>query len=129
MAATLGRDGGVVINGSLMSFIDSWGLEFEMETVDVTSFGDTSRVRVQTFRDWSATAGGTLSRANAQQAALLGQFEGGTITPVQLRLRTGATSYWQGSAVLSGASIDSEVGDKVSVTFTFESAGPITFTV
>ena len=127
MPATIGKNGGVVVNGSTVTFIDSWELGLNSETVDSTSYGDTARVRVQTFRDWTANISGTLDRSDAVQAALLDQFEDGTLAAVVLQLKTGASAYWYGSAVLKTGSVRSQVADKVSVNFSFESAGGLNY--
>lgn len=128
MAATIGKNGGVRIGSTQISFIDTWSLNSNAETVDVTSYGDEARVRKQTFRDWTAEVSGTLDRSDAQQAALLDQFEDGTLAAVNLRLYTGSSAYYAGSAVLSSASIESAVADRVNVSFSFESAGGLSFT-
>lgn len=125
MSATVGKDGAVKIGGSTVTFIDSWSLEHTIETVDVTSYGDEARERIQTFREWNASITGTLDRSDAQQAALLEQFESGTLTSVQLQLYTSASSYWYGSAVLSGGSVESNVADKVAINMSFQSAGQL----
>lgn len=127
MAATLGKDGGVVVNGSTVTFIDSWNLDLVTRNEEVTSYGDTGPVRVNVFRDWSAEVSGTLDRSDAAQAALLDQFEDGTLTAVLLQLKTGASSYWYGSAVLRNARVRSQVASKVSVQFSFDGAGALNY--
>lgn len=128
MAATIGKNGGVVVNGSTITFIDEWTLSTKLDTVEVTSFGDESKVRVQTFRDWSADVRGTLDRSDAVQNALLSQFEDGALAAVVLRLKTGVSSYWQGSAILRSGSVRSQVANKVSVEFSFDGAGQLSYT-
>jgi predicted secreted protein len=128
MAATIGKDGAVRIGSTQVTFIDTWSLNNTVETVDVTSYGDDARVRKQTFRDWTAEVSGTLDRSDAQQAALLDQFEDGTLAAVNLRLYTGSSAYYHGSAVLSGGSIESAVADRVNVSFSFQSAGSLSYT-
>lgn len=128
MAATIGKDGGVRIGSTQVNFIDTWSLNNTIETVDVTSYSDNTRVRKQTFRDWTAEVSGTLDRSDAQQAALLDQFEDGTLAAVNLRLYTGSSSYYGGSAIISGGSIESAVADRVNVSFSFQSAGDLSYT-
>lgn len=127
MAATVGRDGGVVVNGSTITFIDRWGLSASVGTDDVTSFGDTTQKNVQTIKSWSADIEGTLDRSNAQQAALLSQFEDGALADVVLQLKTAPSAYWYGSAVLKSATVRSAVGSKVSVSFSFMSSGKLSY--
>jgi hypothetical protein len=108
-----------------MTFMDNFEISHTMENIDVTAYGDDSRVRINTFTEWSVTCGGTLDRSDAQQAALLAQFEGGTLSTVVLNLLTSTSTYWYGSAVLSGGSIRSQVADRVSVEFSFNSSGTL----
>ena len=128
MAATAGKDGGIVVNGSTVTFMDSWDLSLTAETKDTTSYGDTARTRIQVFKDWSVNVKGTLDRSDTMQAALLDQFEDGTLAAVLLQLKTAASAYWYGSAVLKSGSVNSKVDDKVSVSFSFESSGALNHT-
>lgn len=128
MAAMIGKDGSVKIGTTEVGFIDSWSLTPTINTTDVTAYGNTTKVNVQTLKEWAAEISGTLDKADAQQAALLDQFEDGTLEAVDLRLYTGSATYWQGSAVLSGGGINSTVGDKVSVSFSFACAGDLSYT-
>ncbi len=128
MAATAGKDGGIVVNGSTVTFMDSWDLSLTAETKDTTSYGDTARTRIQVFKDWSVNVKGTLDLSDTMQAALLDQFEDGTLAAVLLQLKTGASAYWYGSAVLKSGSVNSKVDDKVSVSFSFESSGGLNHT-
>jgi len=125
MSAYLGKNGGVRYGSTAITFIDTFDLNTTAETVETTAYGDTSRVRVQTFRDWSANFSGTLDRSDAQQAALLAQLESGTLANFDLRLYDGSTSYWYGSAVLSGWSVNSNVASKVNISFSVLSAGTL----
>jgi len=128
MSATLGKDGSILVNGSAVTFIDSWTLNLSTKNEEVTAYGDTSPVRVNVFRDWTADVSGTLDRSNAVQEALLDQFEDGTLSAVVLQLKTGVSSYWLGSAVLRSASVRSQVSTKVSVQFSFDAAGGLSYT-
>jgi hypothetical protein len=127
MAATLGKDGGVVIGGSTVTFIDSWTLNLSTKNEEVTAYGDSGPVRVNVFRDWTADISGTLDRSDTMQAALLDQFEDGTLAAVLLNLKTGTSSYWYGSGVLRSASVRSQVASKVSVQFSFDAAGQLNY--
>ena len=128
MGATVGKDGSVGIGAAKVGFIDSWSLTPAINTADVTAYGDTTKVNIQTLKEWSAEISGTLDKADAQQAALLDQFEDGTLANVDLRLYDASATYWSGSAVLSGGGITSTIGDKVSVSFSFACAGGLSYT-
>ena len=128
MGAMVGKDGSVKVGDSALGYIDSWSLTPTIDTAEVTAYGDTTKVNVQTLKSWAAEVSGTLDKVDAQQAALLDQFEDGTLSAVDLKLYTGASTYWQGSAVLTGGGITSTVGDKVSVNFSFTCGGALSYT-
>ena len=129
MAATVGKTGGFYLGATLITFIDSWNLDVSIGAEEVTAFGDLNVKRVPTLRDWSAGASGTLDRSDARQAALLDQFEDGTITATSVRLATDRGSdYWEGSAIVQGASIGNSVGSKVTVDFTLIASDAISWT-
>ena len=94
MAATIGKDGEVRIGSTVMALMDTWALNMTVDVVETTAFGDTHKERVQTFKDWTVSMSGSLDRSDAQQAALLDQFEDGTLSEVQVRLYTDAGSSY-----------------------------------
>ncbi len=129
MAATVGKNGGFYVGATLVPFIDSWNIDMTIGSEETTAFGDDNVKRVATIRDWSGSASGTLDRSDASQAALLDQFEDGTISPTSVRLATNRGSdYWEGSAIISGASIGSAVGSKVTVSFSLTAADALSWT-
>ena len=129
MAAIIGKDGDIRI-GSVTLSLDSWTLNPTFNTADITKFGNKTKVNVQTLAEWSAEGSGTLDTADAQQGALLDQFmsgTGGSAVALRLYTRTATSAvYWAGSAILTGANIQSTVGDKVTVSYSFACAGDIT---
>ena len=123
-----GNDGGITVDGSAMTFMDNWTLDTTINTTEVTQYGNETKVNFQTLKEWSASCSGTLDRTDAQQAALLDQFEDGTLASIALQLKTGSSTYWAGSGVLTSASIGSSVGDKVTVSFNVACAGDLSYT-
>ncbi len=129
MGATVGKNGGFYVGSTLVTFIDNWSLDGTIDSVETTAFGDESKKRVPTIRDWSATVSGTLDKSDAQQAALLDQFEDGTIVAASVQLATDrGSSYWEGSAIIQGFSVNSEVVGKVSVSFSLLAADALSWT-
>jgi hypothetical protein len=129
MAAVIGKDGDIRI-GSVTLSLDSWTLNPTFNTADITKFGNKTKVNTQTLMEWSAEGSGTLDMADAQQGALLDQFKlgaGGSVVNLRLYTRTATSAvYWTGSAILTGANVQSTVGDKVTVSYSFACAGNIT---
>lgn len=128
MAATMGKDGGIYRGSTLIAFMDSWTLNTTINISDTTQYGNTTKVNTQTLKEWTIEGSGTLDRSDAQQSALLGQFESGTLGAEVVRCYTGASTYWAGSGVLTSGSVGSTVGDKVTVSFSWTCAGPLSYT-
>jgi len=129
MAAAMGKDGFISLDGTTVrpAYIDSWNLNPEIGTAAVTAFGDAAGSFVSTIRNATITAGGTLDRSDSQQLALLQRFETtASSTAVDLRLYD-STSYWSCSALITGASINSQVADKVAVSYNFQVTGNLSY--
>lgn len=129
MAATVGKDGGMYVGGSLVTFIDGWNLSRGKQVEDITAYGDDFDKVVGTVRNWTATFNGTLDRSDAQQAALMDQLEDGAEAYSVVRLATERGSdYWEGSCVVESDSIDSSVKGKVSISGTLRGHDAIVYT-
>ena len=130
MAATMGKDGLISIDGTTgaVTYIDSWSLSPSIDTAEVTAFGDSAKAYVSTLRGWTVTASGTLNRADTTgQLVVLNDFES-TATNTALAFRLfDSTSYWSGSAFVTGQTVNSQVGDKVTVSWTFQGTGNLSY--
>jgi hypothetical protein len=74
------------------------------------------------------TFSGTLDRSDTDQADLMDQFEDGTLAALSIRLYTLPASYWAGSVRLTGMTINSQIGDKVSASFNGTVTGALSYT-
>jgi hypothetical protein len=128
MAAIVGKDGSVSIGANVIGYIDSYTLNAGVGNAEVTAFGDPMRNYAYTIKEWSGSAAGTLSMADAQQISLLAQCSTATMATVALRFNTTTPQYWGGTAYVKSYSAASRVADKVSVSFTFQGTGNLTFT-
>jgi len=130
MAATMGKDGFISVDGTTGKpvYIDTWTLNAEIGTAEVTAYGNTSKAYVSTLRGWSVTCGGTLDRSDTTgQVVILNDFEStATSTTLSLWLYD-STSHWQGEAYVTGETINSSVADKVTVSWTFQGTGNLTY--
>jgi hypothetical protein len=128
MAAVMGKDGDIKVGTNTIA-LDSWTLNPSIETADTTVFGSSFRSRVQTLKDWTVEASGTLDRTNAQQDALLDVFEsGGSLGNSAIRLYTSTSQYWSGNAVLNSASVVSAIADKVTISYSLQGNGALSWT-
>lgn len=128
MAAAIGKDGSVTIAGAAVALIDSWTINAEINTPEITAYGDSARAFGSALRGWNVTFSGTLDRSDTDQADLFDQFEDGTLADIALRMQTTTNNYWSGNVRLTSHSINSQVGDKVSITFSGVGNGALAYT-
>ncbi len=129
MAATVGKDGGFYLGAVLLTYISGWSVGGSIGHEETTAFGDSNVKRVPTIRDWNGSANGTLDRSDVSQAALLDQFEDGTIAAVSCRFATDRGSdYWEGSGIIESFSVDAEVRGKVNVSYSIVGADALSWT-
>lgn len=128
MAATAGKDGYVTVAGSTVAYLDTWTLTPGIGTAEITAFGDSSKAYGSTLREWTFSCGGTLDRADTEQAALMDQFEDGALADIAVRFYNANATYWSGNARLTGQTINSAVGDKVSISWTGSGNGDLAYT-
>lgn len=129
MAAAMGKDGFISLDGTTTkpAYVDSWALTGGIGTAEVTAYGDSAKAFVPTIREWSVTCAGALDRSDAKQLAVLNDFEStASSTTMTLRLYD-STSYWEGTGLITGETINSAVGDKVSFTFNFQGTGNLSY--
>lgn len=132
MAAAMGKDGYVMLGGdtdAVVTYVNSWTLSPSIGTADITAYGDSARAFISTLREWTATVGGTLDMSSTDQSYVFNDFSStATSTSFELRLYDRTTCYWSGSVLPTGANINSQVGDKVSFTWTFQGTGALSYT-
>lgn len=131
MAALMGKDGTVKIGANTVGFIDTWNINADAGSAEVTAYGDKDRQYIYTLKGWSGTLSGTLDMADAQQLTLADQFDSAhTLAVAALRFytTTGVTTYWYGNAYMTGITVNSAVGDKVSVSINFQGDGNLSYT-
>jgi hypothetical protein len=128
MAAYVGKDGKVGIGAEDVAYIDTWSLTPSVDLAEVTGYGDSAKAYGSALRSATVTFSGTLDRSDTDQADLMDQFEDGTLADVALRLYTLPASYWYGNFRLTGMTINSAVGDKVSVSWNGTLNGALAYT-
>ena len=128
MAATVGKDGKICIADATIAYMDTWSLSPGIGTAEITAYGDSAKAFGSTLREWSVNFGGTLDRSDTDQADLMDQFEDGTLADIGIRCYVAAASYWSGNVRLTGQTVNSAVGDKVSITWTGQGNGALAFT-
>lgn len=136
----MGYEGQIYISGdtgeSPVAFADTWTLNAAIGQAEITGYGNSAKVFSPTLRDWSVAMTATLDRTDTDQAALLDQWEDGTLSSLNVVLITvansslgGTTEFWSGKANAQTHSVNSSVGDKVSVTFNMIGSSALSYTV
>jgi len=69
-----------------------------------------------------------MDRTDVEQAALMDQFEDGALADIAMRFYVMPASYWSGNMKMTGQTVNSQVGDKVSVTWNATGNGNLAFT-
>lgn len=129
MAAYVGRDGKFLIGTTgVVAYMDSWTITPSIDTPEITSYGDGFKAYGSSIKGWTATISGTLDRSDTDQADLMDQFEDGTLADIAARFYVLPASYWSGSVRLTGQTINSAVADKVSVSWTANGNGALSYT-
>ena len=129
MAATVGKDGKFLIGTTgTVAYMDTWAITPGIDTPEITAYGDSSKAYGSSLRSWAMTASGTLDMSDTDQADIMDQFEYGTLADIACRFYFAAASYWSGSVRLTGQTINSQVGDKVSISWTGNGNGNLSAT-
>lgn len=129
MAATMGKDGGFYVAGSLVTFIDAWTLNLNRGLEEIGAYGDNWDKVAPTVKSWTGTFSGTLDRSDAQQDALLDQLEDAEAAAQVVRLATDrGSSYWEGSTYIESMSINSTFKGKVGISGNLRGHDALTWT-
>jgi len=134
MAATIGKSGSVSLSsislaeeGNPVGYADSWTLNPTIDLIDITAYGATFRSRESGLRDWSGSVTCCLDRSDSGQLTILNRVESGT-DDLYLRFKTSSIAYWGGKALPTGFAVNSNVADKIAVTFNFQGNGVLSYT-
>lgn len=125
MAVIKGNAGSIKLSTNVVAEMKEWSVEVAQEFVDTTAFGDTMREQTATFASWSGSGSGSydIADTNGQLALQTAWLAGTTVTP---RFYVDTTHYYTGLAYVN-ASISAAVDGVVSVSYTFTSAGALTY--
>lgn len=128
MAALSGTAGSVAWTTSgTASFgeITEWSLAINMDPVETTSFGDSWADFVASIRTATGSFTGNFDRNDTAQGSAIAYALAGSA--VNLRLYAG-TSYFGGSAYITGLEPAITIAGKADVAYNFQSVGAWTLT-
>lgn len=129
MARIAGRNGSLYMNLTSagtpepVAYLNHWTVNYSVSTIDVTSFGDVTKVYVAGLPDFQGSYGGFYDNATTQMyiAATDGVARKFYLYPD----RTLASQYWLGTATFD-FSVDGTVDGAVTLSGNFAAAGPTT---
>lgn len=127
MAHLAGRGGNVSIGagaGTEITGVKSWTLDYTVDMLDTTDFADGGttpypRTFLPGLSSWSGTF--DVVKGSAPQAL------GVSSTPINLNLEeVDNTTYWRGSAFITGIHASTAVDGLVTYTYDFQGTGELT---
>lgn len=130
MARKHGRNGRLYVaitsggTAQPVAFLNSWDISFEVDNVEVTSFGDTNKVYVAGLPDCSGSFAGFYDNASAQ---LYTAATDGVARKFYLYPDVADAIYWSGEALFD-FSVSSSVDGAVTVSGNWNAASAVTKT-
>lgn len=103
--------------------LSSWSIDFSVDQVDVTAFGDTNKTYVGGLPDASGAFGGFYD--DGGQGVLAGALDGQSRKMYLYPTTSDATKYWYGT-ILVDSSYEGSVDKAASLSCKWKAAGPIT---
>jgi predicted secreted protein len=129
MAAGAGRKGSVRLAATAFGTTASYSLTFNITPTETTGFGVVWKANISTIKDVAITVSGAYDKSDtSQDAAIWTEIISGDGKVSDLRLYTSSTTYWSGNAVLTGATISTNLTDKVNYSATFVGNGSWSYT-
>jgi len=122
MAHIAGRTGMVNISGDIAG-CRSWSIDYMVDMLDTTDFADgaatnSARTFLPGLSQWSGSF--EIVKDGAPMAL------GTSATPVTLKLEEATTTFWQGSAFITGIHATNSVDGLVMYTMDFQGTGELT---
>lgn len=129
MAALSGTAGSVSYAGTAIGTasivgISEWSLDFTMNEVETTAFGDSWQDFIDGIKGWSGSFSGNHD-TDSSQTTLRNAALGGSA--ILLRFHDG-NGMWSGTAYLNGLGRQISVDGKSEATYNFVGKGAITYT-
>ena len=124
MATHTGSEGTIKIGSDTVGELRSFSLESTAETIEDTSMGDTSRTYKVGLKTFTGTASVFFDETDTAQTALVA---GAEITlNVYPEGATSGDTYYTGSAIVTGKTINSSFDGMVEAEVSFQGTGALT---
>ena len=124
MATHTGSEGTIKIGSDTLGELRSFSLETTAETIEDTSMGDTSRTYKVGLKTFTGTASVFFDETDTAQTALVA---GAEITlNVYPEGASSGDTYYTGSAIVTGRTINSSFDGMVEAEISFQGTGALT---
>ena len=124
MATHTGSEGTIKIGSDTLGELRSFSLESTAETIEDTSMGDTSRTYKVGLKTFTGTASVFFDETDTAQTALVA---GAEITlNVYPEGASSGDTYYTGSAIVTGRTINSSFDGMVEAEISFQGTGALT---
>jgi len=124
MATHTGSEGTIKIGANTLGELRSFSLETTAETIEDTSMGDTSRTYKVGLKTFTGTASVFFDETDTAQTALVA---GAEITlNVYPEGASSGDTYYTGSAIVTGRTINSSFDGMVEAEISFQGSGALT---
>lgn len=105
-----------------VTFLRDWSINFAVDNIEVTAFGDSNRTYVAGLPDSSGSYSGYFDSETAQ---LLTAAQDGVARGFYLYPDTGAATYWYGTALFD-FNVSAAVDGAVQISGDFQAASDVT---
>lgn len=131
MSAIAGKGGEAKISTNTIAEVGVWSLDIGTDVIDTTAMlagGTVWKTFIAGVNEWSTTlemSWDVPTDTNGQTVLNTSSLAGTTIT--DLRLYPNAANYYSGNAIITSASLNTDVQDKVSYTVNLQGTGALAY--
>lgn len=125
MAACSGHEGAIYSSTKQIGGLNTFNLNINNATLDVTSFGNAWKEYIDGVKDFSGSASGYLDYSDAMQKEIVDNILSSNKTDLTLDFKITKDLTLTGSVKISSLSTTVAVTDKVGISFNFVGNGAL----
>lgn len=125
MAACSGHEGAIHSNSKQIGGLNTFNLNINNATLDITSFGNNWKEYIDGVKDFSGSASGYLDYLDAVQKEIVDNILSSNKTDLTLDFKVTKDLTLTGSVKISSLNTTVAVSDKVGISFNFVGNGAL----
>ena len=125
MAVMAGKDGIIKLGDNKIGYIDSFSLNINQATIEVSQLGDQWKQFIVGPSDWSGSLSGTLDYADVAQKEIIDNLLTPDGVALTCEFKVGPALTLEGDLHISSGAINGSHSDKVAVSFNFQGTGEL----